>query len=68
MNVNKKIQRQRVMKRKNVTPQLLKKILSNQISDKKKKHADFIINNNGKKIETKQILKKILNKIISTSI
>jgi len=68
MNVNKKIQRQRVMKRKNVTPQLLKKILSNQISDKKNKHADFIINNNGKKIETKQILKKILNKIISTSI
>ena len=68
MNVNKKIQRHRVMKRKNVTPQLLKKILSNQISDKKKKHADFIINNNGKKIETKQILKKILNKIISTSI
>ena len=68
MNVNKKIQRQRVMKRKNVTPQLLKKILSNQISDKKKKHADFIINNNGKKIETKQILKKILNKILSTSI
>ena len=68
MNVNKKIQRQRVMKRKNITPQLLKKILSNQISDKKKKNADFIINNNGKKIETKQILKKILNKIISTSI
>ena len=68
MNVNKKIQRQRVMKRKNVTPQLFKKILSNQISDKKKKHADFIINNNGKKIETKQILKKILNKIISTNI
>ena len=41
MNVNKKIQRQRVMKRKNITPQLLKKILSNQISDKKKKKCRF---------------------------
>jgi len=67
MNVNKKIQQQRVMKRKNMTLKLLKKILSNQISNKKKKHANFVINNNGQKEETKQILKKTLDKIISTN-
>ena len=36
MNTNKKIQHQRVMKRKNMTPQLLKKIMANQIANKKK--------------------------------
>ena len=66
MYVDKKTQYQRIRKRKNITPQLFKKILSNQISNKKKKYADFIINNNGQKKKTKQILKKILNKIIST--
>ncbi len=55
MNVNKKIQRQRVMKRKNMTPQLLKRILFNQISDKKK-NADYVINNNGPKSKTRQSL------------
>jgi len=49
MNVNKKIQQHRVMKRKKMTLKLLKKILSNQISNKKKKYADFVINNNGQK-------------------
>lgn len=68
MNVNKKIQQQRVMKRKKMTLKLLKKILSNQISNKKKKYADFVINNNGQKGETKQILKKTLDKIISTNL
>ena len=67
MNVNKKIQRQRVMKRKNMTPQLLKRILSNQMPDKKKK-ADYIINNNGTKRETKKTLKETLDKIISTGL
>jgi len=67
MNVNKKIQQHRVMKRKKMTLKLLKKILSNQISNKKKKYADFVINNNGRKEETKQILKKTLDKIISTN-
>ena len=66
MNINRKIQRQRVMKRKNMTPKLLKKILSNQISYKKKKNVDFVVNNNGSKEKTRQILKKVLNKIIST--
>ena len=68
MNVNRKIQRKRVMKRKNMTQELLKKILSNQISDKKTKYADFVINNNGPKNKTKQVLRKILNKIISTTL
>ena len=64
MNVNRKIQRKRVMKRKNMTPELLKKILSNQISDKKIKYADFVINNNGPKNKTKQALRKTLDKIM----
>ena len=64
MNVNKKNQRKRVMKRKNMTPELLKKILSNQISDKKIKYADFVINNNGPKNKTKQALRKTLDKIM----
>ena len=68
MNVNKKIQQQRVMKRKKMTLKLLKKILSNQISNKKKKYADFVINNNGQKDETKQTLKKTLDKIIATNL
>ena len=68
MNVNRKIQRKRVMKRKNMTPELLKKILSNQISDKKIKYADFVINNNGPKNKTKQLLRKTLDKIISTTL
>ena len=68
MNVRKKIQYKRVMKRKNMTPELLKKILSNQISDKKIKYADFVINNNDSKDKTKQILNKTLEKIISTGL
>ena len=68
MNVNKKIQQQRVMKRKKMTLKLLKKILSNQISNKKKKYADFVINNNGQKEKTKQTLKKTLDKIVSTNL
>ena len=67
MDVNKKIQRQRVMKRKNMTPQLLKRILSNQTPDKKKK-ADYIINNNGPKSKTRKNLALTLNKIISTTL
>ena len=66
MNINKKIQQQRVMKRKNMTLQLFKKILSNQIADKEKKHVDFVINNSGSKNKTKQILNKTLDKIIFT--
>ena len=68
MNISKKVQRQRVMKRKNMTPELLKKIMSNQISNKKKKYADYIINNNGTKNKTRESLKKILNEIISTAL
>ena len=68
MNINRKIQRQRVMKRKNMTMQIFKKILSNQISHKKKKNVDFVVNNNESKEKTRQILKKILNKIISTDL
>ena len=67
MTVNKKIQKQRVMKRKNMTPQLFEKILFNQIPDKKKK-ADFIIDNNGPKAKTSKILRKTLNKIMSTKL
>ena len=68
MNINRKIQHQRVMKRKNMTMQLFKKILFNQISYKKKKNVDFMVNNNGSKEKTRQILKKVLNKIISTEL
>ena len=68
MDVNKKIQRQRIIKRKNMTPQLFEKILSNQISNKKRKDADFVINNNDSKDKTKQILNKTLEKIISTEL
>ena len=68
MNINRKIQRQRVMKRKNMTMQIFKKILSNQISYKKKKNVNFVVNNNGSKEKTRQILKKVLNKIISTDL
>ena len=67
MTVNKKTQKQRVMKRKNMTPQLFEKILSNQIPDKKKK-ADFIIDNNGPKVKTNKILRKTINKIMSTKL
>ena len=67
MNVSRKIQYKRVMKRKNMTPELLKKILSNQISDKKIKYADFVINNNGPKNKTKQALRKTLDKIMEFS-
>ena len=66
MDVNKKIQRQRIIKRKNMTPQLFENILSNQISNKKRKDADFVINNNDSKDKTKQILNKTLEKILST--
>ena len=68
MDVNKKIQRQRIIKRKNMTPQLFEKILSNQISNKKRKDADFVINNNDSKDKTKQILNKTLKKITSTEL
>ena len=68
MNINKKIQFQRIKKRKNMTNELFKKILSNQISNKKKKFADFVINNNGSKVKTRQSLKKTLDKITSTEI
>ena len=67
MNVSRKNQYKRVMKRKNMTPELLKKILSNQISDKKIKYADFVINNNGPKNKTKQALRKTLDKIMEFS-
>ena len=67
MNVNKKTQHDRVMKRENMTPQLLKRILSNQTANKKKK-ADYVINNNGSKRKTRKNLQITLNKIISTTL
>ena len=68
MDINKKTQFERIKKRKNMTKELFKKILSNQISNRKKKFVNFVINNNGSKIKTRKILKKTLNKIISTSL
>ena len=67
MDVNKKIQRQRVMKRKNMTLQLFKKILSNQTAHKKRKDADFVIDNNDSKEKTKHILNKTLKKIVMST-
>ena len=68
MDVNKKTQFERIKKRKSMTKELFKKILANQISNKKKKFANFIINNNGSKLRTRRILKKTLDKIISTEL
>ena len=68
MSINKKIQKQRVLDRKNMTVSLFNKILSNQISNKKKKYADFVVNNNGTKDKTREKLKKIIDKIISTTL
>ncbi len=68
MDVNKKNQFERIKKRKNMTKELFKKILANQVSNKKKKFADFVINNNGTKAKTREILKKTLDKIISTGL
>ena len=68
MDVNKKTQFERIKKRKNMTKNLFKKILANQVSDKKKKFADFVINNNGSKLKTRRILRKTLDKILSTGL
>ena len=68
MDVNKKTQFERIKKRKNMTKNLFKKILANQVSDKKKKFADFVINNNGSKLKTRRILRKTLDKMLSTGL
>ena len=68
MDVNKKTQFERIKKRKNKTKNLFKKILANQVSDKKKKFADFVINNNGSKLKTRRILRKTLDKMLSTGL
>ncbi len=64
MNVNKKVQKKRVMTRKNMTLKLFKNILKNQISNKKKKIADFIVDNSGPKVKTRKILNKVLEEIL----
>ena len=38
------------------------------LTDKKKKFADFVINNNGSKLKTRRILRKTLDKILSTGL
>lgn len=64
MQINKKKQFERVIKRKNMTLKLLNDINLNQISSKQKKYADFIVNNNNSKQETKKKLQSILNEIL----
>ena len=59
MQINKKKQFERVIKRKNMTLKLLNDINLNQISSKQKKYADFIVNNNNSKQETKKKLQSI---------
>ena len=68
MNVNKTTLKKRVLKRKNMTLQLLNNILSNQISNKKKKLVNFIVENNKTKAEAKKKLDQILTKILSTGL
>jgi len=68
MNTNKKLQFKRICNRRDMTYDLYKKIISNQISNKKKNKADFVIDNNKSKVETTKILKKTLKKIISTEL
>ena len=64
MQINKKKQFERVIKRKNMTLKLLNDINLNQISSRQKKYADFIVNNNNSKQETKKKLQSILNEIL----
>ena len=47
-----------------MTLKLLNDINLNQISSKQKKYADFIVNNNNSKQETKKKLQSILNEIL----
>ena len=65
MNINKKIQKKRIMMRKNMTLELFNNILLNQIYNKKKKNADFIVNNSNSKEETKKKLNLVLQKILN---
>ena len=67
--VNKKEQFKRVLARKNMSKEKLKAILSNQMSNKKKKKmADFTINNNFTKEKARGEIKKIMEKILSTGL
>ena len=67
--VNEKEQFKRVLTRKYMDKQRIKEILSNQISyKKKKKMADFVINNRFTKKKTIQKVKKIMEKILSTNL
>ena len=47
-----------------MTLKLLNDINLNQISSRQKKYADFIVNNNNSKQETKKKLQSILNEIL----
>ena len=65
MNINKKIQKKRIMMRKNMTLELFNNILLNQNSNKKKKNADFKVKNSNSKEETKKKLNLVLQKILN---
>ena len=69
VTVNKKEQIKRVLKRKNMNKERLNMILKNQMPEKRKrKLADFVINNSFSKKKTLKRLALILNKILSTEL
>ena len=69
VTVNKKEQLKRIMKRKNMNREKLNMIMKNQMPEKrKKKLADFVINNSFSKKKTLKKAASILNKILSTDL
>jgi len=66
VDANKKEIYQRLKKRPNFNPKIIKKLKKFQLSlEIKKKKSDFIIKNNFKNTSTKKSVKRILKEILS---
>ena len=61
--LNKENQKKRVLKRKNMSEDKLKKILKNQKSFSKSKKISLLIDTNKKKVEVKQTLLEFIKKL-----
>jgi dephospho-CoA kinase len=61
--LNRENQKKRVLKRKNMSEDKLKKILKNQKSFSKSKKISLLINTNKKKVEVKQTLLEFIKKL-----
>ncbi len=69
MTINKKEQLKRLLKRKSISKERYKQIITNQMNDKyKKTKADFIVSNNSSKKKTIKKLELILKKILTTDL